>query len=248
MSSSLWWFDGLTPPNYATEVTLSTYPGWPTGTVFTWIITERSDKALFANGSDTYTVVDDITAPLVSIAASPPAASMTYDVSISLYINGQYIAWIVLGVLTPRSLQHKRDVDRANGGGYASYIVYRILNQFGDTLPYRVGVNEKFTSDPEPDEQFEDWRRGDAFGLEVNPEGWSDLITSPATDDVTWPTPLNPGESSPGGLPGDDPVDHWNGEWRVGSTSVGTGVLVQRNTWQRYQDHARHTNVVSPVS
>lgn len=34
---------------------------------------------------------------------------------------------------------------------------------------------------------------------------------------------------------------------RIGSTSVGQGRKVQSNVWQRYQDHAAHEFVVSPV-
>jgi len=45
-------------------------------------------------------------------------------------------------------------------------------------------------------------------------------------------------------------VYHWDGEWSVGSAdpSGGKGVRVQTNTWQKYQDHARHRNIVSPAS
>jgi hypothetical protein len=42
-------------------------------------------------------------------------------------------------------------------------------------------------------------------------------------------------------------VDHWTGTWGIGSGTPGAGVTVQTNTWQRFQDHARHTNIVSPT-
>jgi hypothetical protein len=246
MSTYLWWFDGLTPPNYPTQVTLYTYPGWSTGTVFTWAITQGADKVQFGNGSSTYTVVDDITAPLVSIAASPPAASMSYDVTITLTINGNYYGFIELSVRTPHSLDHLRDVHQANGSGYLSKTVYRVLDQFDEDLGIdRIGINEKFTSDVVIDytPPFSYWTPGDEVGRLLNPAGWSDWITSPDS----FPVATNPGAGQPPGQMGDDPVDHWNGEWRVGSTDIGQGVLVQRNTWQRFIDHAEHTNIVSPV-
>lgn len=42
-------------------------------------------------------------------------------------------------------------------------------------------------------------------------------------------------------------VDHWGGYFYFGSTVVGRGVKVSAQTWQRFTDHALHTNFQSPA-
>jgi len=43
-------------------------------------------------------------------------------------------------------------------------------------------------------------------------------------------------------------VDHSTQTWRIGSATVGSGVEVQYDTFQRYTDHGQHNNIVSPVN
>lgn len=43
-----------------------------------------------------------------------------------------------------------------------------------------------------------------------------------------------------------DKVDHWRQDWYVGGSGFGGGMRVQRDTVQRYEDHGRDENIVTP--
>ena len=42
-------------------------------------------------------------------------------------------------------------------------------------------------------------------------------------------------------------VEHASQNWYVGSLSYGSGIQVQSDTFQLYQDHGRHNSTMSPV-
>jgi hypothetical protein len=41
-------------------------------------------------------------------------------------------------------------------------------------------------------------------------------------------------------------VDSADQRWRVGSTTPGTGTVIQKNKIERYEDNGNHSNIVSP--
>ena len=126
--------------------------------------------------------------------------------------------------------------------GYVSYIYYKILDQFGADFPAtKIPLNEIFTSETIPD-----YPGGTNWDITNVPGGapepplkWPDQISG---SQQTTPKALPPGVPL-----GTQKVDHLTGEWRVGSSTPGKGVRVQTNTWQKYQDHAIHTDIVSPA-
>jgi hypothetical protein len=132
-------------------------------------------------------------------------------------------------------------VDPTYPAGYASALKYKILNQFGGVLPRIVDVNEKFSNDTS-DNVCEIWPLPrEAVWWAVDPTKFEDFVGVQTTFEV-------PPYATPARNPlGAAKVDHWTQEFRVGASVVGQGILVQRDTLQRYEDHARHENIVSPV-
>jgi hypothetical protein len=166
------------------------------------------------------------------------------DVSIKVTANGGASNSFKLTVKQPKQLGPLANVDQIDPVfAYASFIHYKILDQFGKVLPANVPLNEHFTTPVTPDFPGMDWRRGANGGATVAPSDWNDQIQGETAGHV--PPPQNP--QTPLGATA---VYHWDGEWSIGSAdpSGGKGVRVQTNTWQKYQDHARHTNIVSPAS
>ena len=89
------------------------------------------------------------------------------------------------------------------------------------------------------------WRRGANGGAVVPGVDWLDKVQGERVGAGFKPTPQRP--QAPLGV---QRIYRWDGEWSVGSAdpSGGKGVRVSKNTWQKFRDHARHTNFVSPAT
>ena len=246
-SNDLWWFGGEKPSEYATSIELHASPSNPSAYYgWRWEIVSGTDKVDFAGqpGQD----VTTFSAPnnaitLVSTAASANLGDVKIEVRGGSPGGGfsPVVASATLSVPRPHHLVHLRDVDTVDATyAYLSFIHYRIEDQFNTVLPRDVEINEKWTGGVVADAPGMNWRRGDAGPAKVNPADWKDVVGGEAS--TFTPMPQNPQTPL-----GNTAVTHWNGEWRVGSKDIGKGLRVQTNTWQKYQDHARHTNVVSPA-
>lgn len=244
-SEDLWWFNGEYPDDYAVEVTL-TVAGETSGT-FAWTVTEGTSKVDLNNGgagADSITATNDNSVTLISVAASAGAATLTNDITISLKLGSITLGSFETVVLAPDHLVHLQNRSSAHAtNGYETFIDYRIEDQFNRVLPDYVPVNELWTGDVVNDYTGTDWSRSVHSGTLISPDSWFDLIR-PASDWVE-PTPVGPGDT------GDDTaIHHWEGEWRVGSTTPGDGVLVScandrwaddtTCVWKRYRGHADH--------
>jgi hypothetical protein len=119
------------------------------------------------------------------------------------------------------------------------------LDQTGAVLPFPIALNENFTSGGVNDYPGTNWTLPVACGSThvcsgtYNPSDWYYLVQGAKKGPI-------PASQPPQGPLGTTMVDHWSGTWGVGSGTPGAGVTVQTNTWQRFQDHARQTNIVSP--
>jgi len=135
--------------------------------------------------------------------------------------------------------------------GYYTAIYYNTLDEFGNQMP-SIALNEQF-SDPLsctnpvghfcPD-QNNNWNKPNPYGLSsYNLQGyWYDQIYFSSCTNCT------PAYSHPQTPLSSNKVDYGTQTWRVGSSTVGTGVSVQTDTFQRYTDHGAHNGVVSPVN
>jgi hypothetical protein len=232
----IWWFNGEKPGGYNVQTNLKAKP---TGIgSYQWNVTTGDDKVEFANGSSSTTTT---TASTPIRSKGPNGSAARKDITATVTVNGVASDPVQLTVQVPNSLSFLRNVDNVDATyAYASEIHYAVQDQFGRTLPSAVPLNEKFTSALRNDFAGTDWRRGPAGGTTVNPADWLDLIQGEGS--TRTPTPQAPGTPL-----GNVRVQNWSGQWQIGSATVGSGLRVQTNIWQKFQDHARHRNVVSPA-
>ena len=242
----LWWFEGEYQSGYCTEAILTAL-GATTGT-FEWEVTVGADKVdLYDDGEwgDEAEDEDVNTVAMMSTAASAPAAQPTTDVKVTFKVNDTWVYDFMLSVYAPHHFVYLSQTDVADEDyGYYTKIHYRIEDQYNNVLPYNVHINEKWTGAVVPDHEGMDWRRGPHGGSSVSPADWWDDIKG--EESTRTPTPLAPMKPWSGA-----PVYHWPGEWRVGSLTVGDGVLVGCSTanhwagsptcvWQKYRGFACH--------
>jgi hypothetical protein len=228
---NVWWFNGERPSNYDTSITLTASPAGAGS--YSWSVTAGSDKVVLSSFIDNTVLVTGL------------APSTFHEVSIKVTVDGVTSPAYTISVRAPHRLVLIRDfVHMANTNGlyYETHIHYRIEDQFTDVLPSSVGINEKFTTAAIDDFAGNDWNKTlNAGGTNVAPSDWYDRVTGPDNAPVNPPAraPCSPNLCN-------TKVYHWNGEWYVGSATSGSGRRVQTNTWERYTDHAEHTNRVSP--
>ncbi len=237
----VWWFKGETPAGYPTDpgITLTAYPP---GYAYTWTIVTGGTEVKLSSP----------TANPVQVASLKGSTAIN-DVSITVQeAGGSTSNPFRLTVKQPKSLGPLATVDMNDATfAYLSYIHYKILDQFGKVLPKDVPVNEKWTATcpPPPGNSCptadtpNDWRGSQNCGSTLtcptlSPNDWNDVIGGETAGHV--PTPHNPATPPP------TAINHWDGKWSIGGVNPGNGVRVQTNTWQKYENHARHTNIVSP--
>jgi hypothetical protein len=230
----VWWFDGEKPAGYDVEILLTAIPD--KSGPYTWTITGGAAfAALPGGGSSVQTAANQ-----VKLKAKKGSAKLE-DVVVEVKSGSATSAPHKLTVLTPRSLGRLNVVDRIDPTFfYESQIFYSIKDQFGRILPRNVMMNEDFTGQVVADTAGMNWRRGAPGGTIVDPKRWLDQVQG----EIAGRTPAPQRPQNP---LGNKKVYHWAGEWRIGNTIPGLGARVQRNTWQKFRDHARHTNIVSPA-
>jgi hypothetical protein len=239
-SDDLWWFNGETPANYSTRVTLTASSGGSSDS-YSWIITSGGGTVVqFSDGSLSTGGTGMNTVQLVSVDASAAAQTLTFDVSIWLGINGNDAGVAYLAVPTPDHLVSTGNTDKVDASYfYKSQLFYKIEDQFNRVLPRNVEINEQWTSGVVNDFAGANWRRDDPMPATVNPANWDDGIQGETAR--MFPVPQNPQNPL-----GNTKIQHWGQAWYVGSLVIGKGVKVQTNTLQKYRDHARHESITSP--
>lgn len=231
-ATNVWWFNGETPSGYATQVTLEASPG---ASSYQWSVVAGADKVTLSNSNTN------------QVTVTGANKSAFQEVSVQVDVNGAVSSPFKLSVRAPHRLVLNSDFKHFadNTFGYLSYIHYRIEDQFTDLLPYPVEVNERFTTSIIYDYPGTNWTfRSGETGLLISPVDWADQIGGQDTSFAFVPTPTNPCRPNLCNVK----VEHWEGEWYVGSALIGRGVRVQTNRWQKYADHAEHHNRISPIT
>jgi len=255
---SLWWFNGVTPqPGFY----LTKLQATPAGeSDYSWQITDGTQYAQFSNNSST---IDPKGTNSVEILPNgdpgndTPVPTVSVTVTVKTKDGTSTSAPFSLNARKPYELLARQGPCKApacdfdNVRGYKSYIYYKIVDQEGTPLPQPVQLNEHFNTDLSNDYPGNNWDQPPNCGQSLYceaffpPTGWEDLIS--IYNQSLTPAPQNPGPLQKPPKPlGTTRVDHWSGTWSIGDGSPGKGVTVQMNTWQRFQDHGRHYNIVSP--
>lgn len=139
----------------------------------------------------------------------------------------------------PKSLTHKGTTHNTSASwGYLTLETYEVVDDKGKPIK-GFDVNEKWPGAVTNDDASTDWRRGPAGGTHSGGTTFQDNIGGEASG-------RKPAPQAPGSPLGTHKINHWDQEWRIGSTTPGTGVLVQTNVLQKYQDHAEHSGIKSP--
>ncbi len=247
----IWWFNGENPANYAKRIQLFVPDSdRDSSLLYGWQITQGADKAEFSNGS--YFVPASQFNYTVFVRSKGPSIDPA-DVSVIYTKNGSPSRVRNLTVKAPDYLYNWTTPHRADADtGYFSQEGFRIRDNFNDTLPYDVEVNESKGS------LSNDWSSGACStsnwqfvgnnGVIVPPAELADYMSPPG---VAWRHPNTglprcPEPQAPQYASGKyenattRKVKHRSITFYVGSTTIGAGVNVYTKTQQYYRDHAQH--------
>jgi hypothetical protein len=235
----LWYFNGATPANFPTRVTLTAL-GTQSGS-FAWNVTQGTNKAGLESGGDvvwSLTLVDQNVVRLVSISPTAPGGGL--NVHVGFAWNTYDVHTWETAVYTPHHLQLLEIHDFPYENGFVSQMSYRIVDQYNVWLPGRlIEINEAWIDPPHTSDRDDEkkWPRG-------APKNWAHPADQMYDQIGVWGDKDPPPENPP---PPDGPrVDHWGQRFYIGSMVTGLGAPVQDDVLQRYLDHARHENVHLP--
>jgi YD repeat-containing protein len=249
----LYWFNGENPPGFTDggiQATL-TASGEVTSGTYSWVITTGTNKVLFGNNGTSFTsTANSVVIKSIGRSTTPN------DVSISVTYtdgNGSASAAASLSVRAPSKLSPGSPpaTDQGVGAdcgvpgttGFRSFISYTIFDQF-DRIVHNSGINEHLGQ--EVPTIGNNWGVPTEMGS-ATPDGtFADEICVAGTNlfDPLATAPQNPLSSAE--------VDRIDQAWYAGSTNTAfpfhlhPGVRVQNNTMQRFIDHGRHVNIISP--
>jgi len=256
---SLWWFNGVTPqPGFY----LTKLQATPAGeSDYSWEISDGTQYAQFSNNSSTIDTKGTNSVEILPKGGpgnDTPVPTVSVTVTVKTKDGTSTSAPFSLNVRKPYELLARQGpckapaCDHDNARGYNSHIYYKIVDQEGTPLPQPVQLNEHFNDDLSNDYPGNNWDQPPNCGPSLYceaffpPTGWDDSIS--VHNQSLTPAPQNPGPLQKPPKPlGTTRVDHWSGTWSIGDGTPGKGITVQMNTWQRFQDHGRHYNIVSPL-
>jgi hypothetical protein len=245
-SNNIWWFNGYSP--YSTSAVL-TAQGTSAADVCVWQVVTGADKASVV-ANITEGGVGTSRATITSKGASVPAAKVTKDIEIKVVINGSRVVFFKTVVFAPYRLVHTGDRDVPASSipglsvGFYSYVSYDIYDQFNRLLPRGVPLNEDFTSDDVGDYfPIDDWELNESMqgSLTTTVPRFNDNIGQ--AKEGSSPAPLVPSQPL-----ASVKVDHWTGNWNIGSETTGGGISMRSSAWsgttyciwQRYRGKGRH--------
>jgi hypothetical protein len=226
--TTVWWFSGQNPEQYDTAITLTSAAGAST----TWSIISGSTKVNLSTTSGAETIVT---------STGSAFSSAVNDIVIRAAGWGVTTDFLVTSRTPYRLLPATQQTFCDSTYGYVSYVPYVVMDQLDDPIPESVGANEEWTTavyKDYPDPPGTNWVRGEPVGRDTAGSSLVDQISGEPLINSPVPTPTCDDNSQP--------VDHWGQAWRVGSTTIGAGKLVQTDTLQSMVGKATHTNPVSP--
>lgn len=246
----------------------SNYTTTDTGASFATTVTLQAGNANGATGSPTWVLIQSgAAATYASLSCtSCPTPTQTditaqhesdgclvYNVQVKTNYGGLLSEPLFVAIERPKKALKPPglpDPDPAPAGsaGYQSVIRY-VTEGLCSAQGYLQGysLNEEFTNySPVESNNWPLQAAGTTLGPTSNL--WADTITAiagsfcnPGLFTLCSPAPEDP--NSPLSTRQIQSADQ---AWRVGSTALGTGIVIQRNTFRRFIDHGDHTAIVSP--
>jgi hypothetical protein len=242
----VWWFNGQTVSGFATQIAL-TASGGGNGT-YVWSVTGGPSKVALQGTTSGQNVTsvqvksasysttrNDVT---VQLQFTPSGGNSSALTSYSLSVDSPY-------KLVPNGVTNKGSDDCAsstNGTyGYKTQAIYTAQSFFGVTLG-NIGVNETFGADIK-DYVGTTWPANTPGGRTIPGSGQFADTMCVVDPGLT----LKPHVLIPQSPLTTVKIDHSAQSWYIGSVTPGSGLKVQTDTQQYYQDHALHLSIVSPV-
>jgi hypothetical protein len=223
-NDTVWWFNGQTPTNYDTAITLTSSGGSATA----WSVVDGSDKVYLSTSAGTQTTV---------MSTGSVFSQYVWDVTIRASVSGKTADWHV----TTREPYKLIYVGTNYGCTYLTgYDLFSIFDQLNppQQLPYGLPLNEEWTT-PVHQDPGNNWATDlQARGTFVPIGAFSDHIQGDSLDKV--PTP----QCDPNNT---DKILEVGQGWQIGSQEIGVGKQVQTDTLQKYVGTAKHLDIVSPV-
>jgi len=271
--SAAWWFNGEQPPGFTMELHLTANPEGDTK--YTWNVDGQYGKIEDKSANPTVFKADCPT-DSSGIGPCPPSdqGDVSITVTGNGVTSDPFMARVLTPYAAEPLGVPDDDPDPGNLSGfwYFSHIPYQVTDQFGKVLPIKPPVREHFTGDPQSQcsvgKDKCNWHAaheggsGEAGRLGKNackttgPGVICDTISGQNRKQFGFfasiPTPECPNNncSSPSAGTSTLKVLCFPGEIWVGNGSTGgapQGVKIMTLIWQRYQDHARHCNITSPL-
>jgi YVTN family beta-propeller protein len=260
---TVWWFGGEKPSetDYPTKITLTAAPSGYAP--YTWKVTAGNSNVTLSNSSSE--TVEVTSAQMSAFEGGP------LNVHIEVFANrggpsnpekftvrAPYEAVLdeknVKDTPNPDPKGHGDCIDYAPFYWYKSALPYDVKDQFGMKLDRDLPVREHFTSGVKEQCSTCNWVRSEERGSISKLAKITDTVSGQQNVESRYcflkatPEPMCPNNNCKSVQLGTSTkeVHCFGGEVWVGSTDV-KGVKIMTLTWERYQDHARHCNVTSPV-
>jgi len=215
-----------------------------TGT-FTWDLTHSGSQGTYASlPSCSNCATNEIT------ALHESDSCLAYNTRVRTNYGGFYSEKMYLFIDRPSYTQKPSGVSDTLGNygpqGFQAFIYYVTWGLCsGQGVLASYSINEEFST--ETNSIANNWPHVEGgTALPLSDSIWSDWVAISAASvclatpsDTCTPVPQNAGS-------GTTLVQKVDQIWRVGSTIAGSGIVIQRNSLDRYLDHALHSAIVSP--
>lgn len=236
----VWFFNHESVKGYTTDLKLTAKNDNLPANQYQWTITDGSDFATFVN---------DNTNPATLFATDFPPQN-TGDLTITVSANGATSDPFMVRVKRPYRIVRLGLPDDHGLAfhGYQTFLHYEIRDQFDEVLPNPFPAREVFTTG-QIDDRRNDWLVGTLQGYSgaySNPADFKDNITGQFSSFGFVPHPEPKAPPACHGSLCPDKITHFCGYVVVGGVCELCGVMVATLAWQRFRDHGRHCNLISP--
>jgi len=228
----VWWLGGIADGgnflyNQATLTPTTNCPPADCPETPAWTITQGASKlSLSCSNCSTPT------------ATSQAPSGSVGDIHIKVSIGGFESNTFNFTVNQPRQFVHQSDSDYTvvptYPTGYRSEIAYTTIEDMYGSPFASIALNESFGTFTDDTTQT-GWSAPSQRGIASYSGTWADIMSVWCTG---IPCAASPLPVPPQGL--NQKVHHGTQTWRVGSSTPGTGLIIQTNVHQRYTDHGRH--------
>lgn len=218
--TTVWWFNGASPANFPTQITLSSDAGSATA----WAVSQGATKVSLSAPSGSQTAASSTG----SVFSTAPG-----DINITATSQGVTSDPYAITSRRPKSLQKLESTTVCDGMfGYDTEVPYTVYDSLFEIIEAVIPVSENWNAPVVFDYAGSGWSRGLEKGGSTDASG---MFHDTITGQLAGHAPLATCSGAPVA------VMHWGQEWRVGSSATGVGASVWTGTLRKYTQHAEVT-------